>query len=167
MSLPVNSGSWTLDTAATTVAFTIKNMIVRTVPGSFTAVDGGATIGPDLASSSISATIDAASFDTGNTKRDDHVKSDDFFDVANHPTIRFESSSIRSTSSGFEVEGTLHARSSAPITFTVTDVRTEGDAVHFVATGQVDRAALGAGKMPSLMIAKAADIVVTGRATST
>ncbi len=165
MALPVTSGNWTLDAAATEVAFTIKNMGFRTVPGSFGAIDGSATIGSDLASSSMSATIDATSFDTGNTKRDDHVKSDDFFDVANNPAIRFESSAIRSAGSNFEVDGTLHAKSSAPITFTVTDVQTEGEAVRFVATGQVDRAALGAGKMPSLVIGKVADITVRGRAT--
>lgn len=55
MTLPVNSGNWTLDATATEVAFTIKNMIVLTVPGSFDAVDGTATIGSDLAGSSISA----------------------------------------------------------------------------------------------------------------
>ncbi len=165
MTLPVNSGTWTLDTTATTVAFTIKNMGFRTVPGSFGAADGAATIGSDLAGSSITATVDATSFDTGNTKRDDHVKSDDFFDVANNPTIRFESSAIRSAGSGFEVDGTLHAKSSAPITFTVTDVQADGDAVRFVATGQVERAALGVSKMPNLVIGKVADITVQGRAT--
>jgi polyisoprenoid-binding protein YceI len=167
MALPVNSGNWTLDATATEVAFTIKSMIFRTVPGRFDAVDGSATIGSDLAGSSISASVDATSFDTGNTKRDDHVKSDDFFDVVNNPTIRFESSAIRSAGSGFEVDGTLHAKSSAPITFTVTDVQTEGDAVRFVATGQVERAELGAGKAPSLMIGNVADITVRGRATPT
>ncbi len=165
MTLPVNSGNWTLDTTATQIAFTIKNMGFRSVPGSFNATDGIATIGSDLASSSISATVDATSFDTGNTKRDDHVKGDDFFDVGNNPTIRFESSAIRTAGSGFEVDGTLHAKSSAPITFTVADVQTEGDAVRFVATGQVERAALGVSKMPNLIIGKVADITVKGRAT--
>ncbi len=141
-------------------------MIFRTVPGSFDVVAGNATVGSDLAGSSISATIDATSFDTGNAKRDDHVKSDGFFDVANNPTIRFESSAIRSAGSGFEVDGTLHAKSSTPITFTVTDVRSEDNAVSFVATGQVDRSALGAGKMPSVVIGNTADITIKGRATS-
>jgi polyisoprenoid-binding protein YceI len=165
MALPVNSGNWTLDPTATEVTFTIKNMGFRTVPGSFGAVDGTATIASDLDGSSISATVDVTSFDTGNTKRDDHVKGDDFFDVANNPTIRFESSAIRTAGSGFEVDGTLHAKSSASITFTVTDVQTEGDAVRFVATGQIERAALGISKMPNLMIGKVADITVKGRAT--
>lgn len=164
MTLPLDPGSWKLDAAATKVAFTIKNFIVKAVPGSFDMIEGAATIGSDLAGSTISATVDAASFSTGNTKRDDHVKSDDFFDVANNPTIRFESSAIRSAGSGFEVDGTLHARSSAPVTFTVTDVETSGDSVRFVATGQVERAALGARKGSSLMIGKVADITVTGRA---
>lgn len=165
MALPVTSGTWKLDTTATEVAFTIKNMLVRTVPGSFAALDGTGEIGSDLADSSLSATVDATSFDTGNARRDKHIKSDDFFDVPENPTIRFESTAIRSVGSDYEVDGTLHAKVSAPITFTVTEVQADGDAVRFVATGQIERAALGAGKLPVLVIGKVADITVRGRAT--
>lgn len=87
MALPVTSGTWTLDATATAVAFTIRNMLVRTVPGSFATLDGTGEIGSDLAGSSMSATVDATSFDTGTARRDQHVERNDFFDVAEHPTM--------------------------------------------------------------------------------
>lgn len=165
MTISIAPGIWQLDPTDTTVTFSVKNMLVRTVTGSFAVSEGTATVTPDHNGSRIAVSVDATSFDTGNPKRDDHVRSDDFFHVEEHPVIRFESSRIRTTPSGFEIDGTLHARENAETTFTVSDLRTDGDDVRFVATAEVDRASIGAGKMPSLMIGKTATVTVAGRAT--
>jgi polyisoprenoid-binding protein YceI len=71
------------------------------VSGAFT-VDGGNTAG-----SSFALTIKADTIDTANGKRDDHLRSPDFFDVKQFPTIAFKSTSVKPTEEGFEVTGDL------------------------------------------------------------
>jgi polyisoprenoid-binding protein YceI len=91
------SGKWNLDAAQTTIEFHTKAMWVFPVKGRFQAVSGEGTVGDD-GSVVGSLTFDAASVDTGNRRRDDHLRSADFFEVQAHPTATFEVS--RATLSG-------------------------------------------------------------------
>jgi polyisoprenoid-binding protein YceI len=69
------------------------------VNGNFKKFEGTIRVDPDHPEkSSVTATIDAASIDTGNEKRDADLRSDDFFDVAKYPTITFKSTSVKRTS---------------------------------------------------------------------
>lgn len=94
---PVMAGAatWQIDPAHASVEFKVRHLMVAWVKGSFPTVAGFAEIDEaDLAKSTVSVTIDAASIDTNNAKRDEHLRSADFFDVASFPTMTFISKRI-------------------------------------------------------------------------
>ena len=89
------AATWELDPAHSTVGFAIRHMMISTVRGQFRTFTGKATGDPKAPDNAqVEATIDAASIDTANEKRDGHLKSPDFFDVAKFPTITFKSKKI-------------------------------------------------------------------------
>ncbi|MCC6792113.1 MAG: YceI family protein [Thermomicrobiales bacterium] len=86
---------WTIDPLHSTIAFSIKHLKVATVHGRFGGFRG--TIRFDVghpSDAAVEAAIDAASIDTGNAKRDQHLRSADFFDVAAYPTIVFRGARV-------------------------------------------------------------------------
>lgn len=97
--MEVYSGEWKIDPANTTIEFQTKFMWVLPIKGSFGALSGEGTVGDD-GSVTGSLTIDAASIDTGDRGRDDHLRSADFLAVETHPFFRFAVS--RATLSGTE-----------------------------------------------------------------
>ena len=103
--------TYSIDTVHSNVGFKIRHLVAR-VSGEFTEFDG--TIRADfqnLDASSVEFTIKAASIDTGNEKRDGHLRSDDFFDVENHPEITFKSSKItKKDDDTYVVAGILNMR---------------------------------------------------------
>jgi len=103
--------SQTMDASKSQVKFEIGNMKVRTVRGTFTGMKGTIRFSEkDLASARFDVCVDAASINTNDTKRDNHLRSADFFDVAKYPTICFTSSAITKTPTGYLAKGmlTLH-----------------------------------------------------------
>ena len=114
------AGTWTVDNVHSYVGFTIKHMMVSKVRGRFTSFTAGFTTAEDPLGSTVSATIDASSIDTHNSMRDDHIRSADFFDAANHPTITFASTGVRFAGGEFLVDGDLTIRGvSKPVTLTL------------------------------------------------
>ena len=86
---------FTLDPAHTAVQFAVRHLMVSTVRGEFRKVQGKASVDlTDWTKSAVEATIDAASIDTRVEKRDEHLRSPDFLDVAKFPTITFKSTKI-------------------------------------------------------------------------
>ena len=100
---------WRIDGAHSTAAFSVKHMMVSTVHGSFGKVSGIVTYdGKNPASIAVDATIDAASITTNNERRDADLKSPNFFDVANNPTITFKSKKAAAAGAGkFTLVGDL------------------------------------------------------------
>lgn len=100
---------WKIDTDHSSANFAIQHMAISKVKGSFDKISGQVEFhesGPNPFSLEI--TIDPVSIDTGVTKRDEHLKSADFFDVKQYPSISFISENVTPTKNGkFLVEGTL------------------------------------------------------------
>lgn len=87
--------SWNLDHVHTHIGFSVKHMMVTTVRGQFREYRGTVRLDPkDFTRSSFEGEIDVASIDTGVTDRDNHLRSNDFLDVPNHPKIAFKSKRI-------------------------------------------------------------------------
>ena len=109
---PARAATWEIDPAHTAIQFSVRHMMVSNVRGHFGKFSGhveGDESAPTKAR--IEATIETASIDTGNAKRDDHLRSPDFLDAAKFPTITFKSTKIEQTdASTWKVTGdlTLH-----------------------------------------------------------
>ena len=105
--LPLAAGRWTLDRAHSEVGFTIRHLGISKVRGRFTDFDAELVVGPTLESSSVTATVQLASIDTGNADRDEHVRSADLLDVASRPTLTFRSTRIAGAGSTWSMEGEI------------------------------------------------------------
>ena len=101
------AGTWDIDPVHSEVSFSVRHMMVSKVRGRFGSFTGQIVTGEDVTGSSVSATIDATSIDTNNEQRDNHIRSADFFDVANHPTWSFASSAVRVDDGELRVDGEL------------------------------------------------------------
>lgn len=88
------SGTYTLDPAHSRLGFVARHAMVTKVRGSFDEFSGEAVTGPGLADARIAVTIQVASVDTRNDDRDAHLRTGDFFDAAQYPTIEFVSTSV-------------------------------------------------------------------------
>jgi polyisoprenoid-binding protein YceI len=89
---------WIFDPAHTSAEFSARHMMVTTVRGKFEKVSGTLEFDPaNPTAASVEARIDAASLNTGVADRDNHLRSADFLDVANYPTITFKSTKIEMT----------------------------------------------------------------------
>src|SRR5258708_12455303 len=87
--------SWLIDDIHTHVGFSVKHMMVSTAHGQFKQYRGTLELDPtDFTRSTFQGEIDVASIDTGNAQRDDHLRSNDFFDAPNHPKITFKSTRV-------------------------------------------------------------------------
>jgi polyisoprenoid-binding protein YceI len=89
------ASAWELDPTPTVIAFSVRNLSVAHVDGTFRLASGHVAVADaDVSRSTIEAVIDAASVDTGEPQRDAHLRSADFLDVARYPTIAFRSTRI-------------------------------------------------------------------------
>ena len=87
---------WNFDKAHTNIDFVVRHMMVTNVRGSFGEFDGTINFDPaNPENASVEATIQTASINTGVADRDNHLRSADFFDAANYPTITFKSTGVK------------------------------------------------------------------------
>ena len=90
-----HANEWTVDPAHSTASFTVKHMMVSTVRGEFGKITGTASWSkPDYSDAKVDVTVDATTIDTREPKRDAHLRSADFFDVAKFPTLTFKSKRV-------------------------------------------------------------------------
>jgi polyisoprenoid-binding protein YceI len=88
------TGTWVVDAGHSKVGFAVKHMGIATVRGEFTEFEGTLEIGDDLSSAKARGTVKAASVDTNESQRDEHLRSADFFNAEVHPNLEFESTAI-------------------------------------------------------------------------
>ncbi|BAK72033.1 MAG: YceI family protein [Arcobacter sp.] len=141
----VNASEYDLDKAHTNVGFTVKHMMITNVNGNFKTYD--ANIDFDAKSKTFKAfkaTVDTTSIDTGIEKRDNHLRSEDFFSSEKFPKMTFEMTSYKADGDEGEMKGNLTIRGiSKPVTFKVEDLGTISDKgkskVGFSIEGKINR----------------------------
>jgi len=142
---------WVVDPTHTNVEFSVKHMMIATVRGRFGKVEGVIEGDPsDLTSARFEATIDTQSIDTRQEDRDNHLRSADFFDVANHPNITFKSTKVEKVGDNeYKVTGDLTIRGvTRPVTLDTTfEGRGKdpwgGERIALSATGKINRKDFG------------------------
>jgi polyisoprenoid-binding protein YceI len=114
----VPAGTWTVDRAHSSVSFTVRHLMVSKVRGSFKDFDGEFVTAADPLDSKVTATVQMASIDTREEGRDEHLRTNDFFDIEHHPTMTFTSTKIVGSGSDYTVTGDLTIRGvTRPVTF--------------------------------------------------
>lgn len=114
--------TWVTDQAHSAAHFKVKHMMVATVNGDITGVEGKLEINDkDITQSKVEATLDAKTINTNNAKRDEHLRSPDFFDVAKFPSIKFVSTKVaKAGKDRLKVTGDLTIRDvTKPVTLEV------------------------------------------------
>lgn len=155
------NSTWISDQAHSEVDFTVKHLSISNVHGKFGKVDARIELNADdMTKSTVQATIDVATVDTGISGRDNDLRSAGFFDVAKFPTATFTSTAVTKTANGLTVAGNLNLHGvTQPVTLIVDGpngpVAGMGGKQHsgFSATTTLSRAAFGiAPKMPTTMV---------------
>jgi len=131
------------------VSFSVRHMMVSKVRGRFTKVDGKIVTAENPLDSSVTASIDLASIETGNEQRDTHLRSSDFFSVDEHPTMTYRSTGLRRDGDDHVLDGELSVRGvtkDVPLTLEVNGFGPDaygGTRVGFSATGEINRKDFG------------------------
>lgn len=143
--------TWTIDPAHSIAEFSVKHMMISTVKGRFATLEGAAEIDErDVLLSSVRASIDVASITTNEPQRDEHLRSDDFFNAEKFPKITFVSKRVeRVDAENYRVAGDLTIRDVTKEV--VLDMEFEGqvrdpygnDRAGFTATAQISRGEFG------------------------
>ena len=143
-------GTYEIDRAHTAVEFIARHMMITKVRGRFKEFHGQIAIAENPEDSHVAVEIATASLDTGNSARDTHLRSADFFEVERYPTITFRSTFVGELPDGrWALMGDLTIRDTTrSVTMTVefdgADVSPAGDErIGFSATTEVDREAFG------------------------
>jgi polyisoprenoid-binding protein YceI len=173
--IPV-AGTYELDANHKRVGFVVRHLMVSKVRGEFGQATATITVGEDPLQSSVTATIQASSFDSGQEQRDGHVKSPDFLDAEQFPTLEYRSTGVKSID-GAEIllNGELTIKGvTQPVDL---KVELEGvgrspygqDVFGFSATTEIDREAFGltynmALETGGVMIGKSIKIEIEGEA---
>ena len=145
----VPAGTWTIDPAHSSAEFVARHLMVSKVRGRFGEFSGAIEVADDPTESTARATITAASVTTGDDTRDGHIRSADFFDVENFPTIEFASTGIEQKGSDWLVHGDLTIRGiTNPVTlkaefYGLTTDPWGNERIGFSATTTVDRESWG------------------------
>jgi polyisoprenoid-binding protein YceI len=143
------AGTWRTDPANCTIAFSVRQMGIGKVRGRFTGCDATIVTCDNPQHSSVTATIETGSLDTGNARRDKHLRSAAYLDADQYPDMTYRSTRLWPTENGWVVDGALTLRgvtARVPLSLTLTEF--DGRRARFTATGRISRRGFGAG--PSL-----------------
>ncbi|HXX64042.1 MAG TPA: YceI family protein [Bacteroidota bacterium] len=141
---------WAIDPVHSEVKFKVKHLVISTVTGQFNSVRGTVQANKsDFSDARVRFEADVESINTNNAQRDAHLKSADFFDAANYPTLSFESKSIQPTGdNAYQLQGDMTIRGTTrPVALNVTYNGTvkgfDGDVAAFDITGKLNRQDFG------------------------
>lgn len=138
-------GTWKARPGQCEITFAVRFLMAGKVCGRFTGYDVTLVTHQDLFGSTVTATIDAQSIDTGNAKRDSHLRSADYFDVESYPTMRYRSTGLRRIEEHWIVDGALTLRDvTRQVPLAVERIGFGPDErARFSATAQIDRRDFG------------------------
>ena len=105
--MPLAVGTWTVDSTHSTVGFVARHLMVSKVRGSFKQFGGTVQIAENLLDSSVQASVEIASVDTGDTGRDAHLLGADFFDAENFATMTLQSTALVPSGSDYVLSADL------------------------------------------------------------
>lgn len=104
----VRAGGWEIDGAHSGAHFSVRHLMVSNVRGDLSKITGTLNLDDkDISKSTVEATIDASTVSTGEPKRDEHLRSADFFDVAKFPQLTFKSTKVEKAGDRLKVTGNL------------------------------------------------------------
>jgi polyisoprenoid-binding protein YceI len=101
------AGTWAIDPVHSEVSFVVRHMMVSKVRGRFDKFEGSFTTAENPLESTVTASVDLSSINTGQEQRDAHIRSADFFEVEKYPTMTFTSTAVKAAEDGFILEGDL------------------------------------------------------------
>jgi len=117
---PITHGTWTVDPSHSSVTFVARHLMVSKVRGSFGSFAGTITIADDLLASKVEATVDVASVTTGDSGRDEHLRSGDFFELEQFPTWSLVSTGLRADGDDYVMTADLTIKGvTRPVEFEV------------------------------------------------
>ena len=148
--------TWKADTANSNINFTVSHLMISEVTGSFSKFNIEATADEAFGEPSFTVSIPTSSIYTGNSRRDDHLRSDDFFAVEKHPSMDFKTISIEKTGEkSFKMMGdfTLHGITkqvtlAATLNGIITDQRSQKLKAGLKLTGMINRKDYEVGTKP-------------------
>ena len=112
------AGTWAIDPVHSEVSFVVRHMMVSKVRGRFDTFEGTIVTAEDPLASSVTASVDLSSINTGQEQRDAHIRSADFFEVEKHTHMTFASTGIRAEGDHFLLDGDLTLKAvTKPVTF--------------------------------------------------
>jgi polyisoprenoid-binding protein YceI len=142
-------GTWKADPVHSEVAFSVRHLMVSKTRGRFTSYDVTLVTGEDPLDSTVTATIDLVSIDTGFEQRNNHLRSADYFEIEKYPTMSYRSTGVRQSDDGWTVDGelTLHGITrQVPMALAVNGFGPDpfgGQRAGFSATAQINRRDFG------------------------
>lgn len=138
-------GTYAIDPSHTQAGFVVRHLMVSKTRGAFTGVSGTVTVPEDVTASTVSVEIDPASVDTRDETRDGHLRSPDFFDVEQFPTITYASTGLARDGDGWALDGELTVKGvTRPVRLAVEFLGAArdpwgGSRLGFTASGELDR----------------------------
>ncbi len=143
------AGTWTIDPIHSNVEFVARHMMVSKVRGRFRTFSGTVVTGENPLESSVTAEIDLNSIDTGQEQRDNHIRSADFFEAENYPTMTYRSTSLRRSGDDYVLDGQLTLKGvtkDVPLKLELNGFGPDaygGTRAGFTATGEINRKDFG------------------------
>lgn len=163
---PIGAGTWTVDLARTRAAFAARHLFGQTVHGTIDVTAGTIDVGPDGQPRRFHATLDPATIETGNARRDDDLRGRRFLDVGAYPLMEVAADRIDTTPSGWRPHAVLRVRRhEAPLRIDATlDSPAAAPILRVSGTARLDLRSAGI-RVPGFLVRRFVDLSVSAQLT--